>query len=68
MKNNKKTCFDGKETETKPSMCGKIKPVLKKRGSEIPRQKQPPNVLFPSSPNSTCRSFSRQHEKTMGIK
>jgi hypothetical protein len=46
MKNNKKTCFDGKETETKPSMCGKIKPVLKKRGSEIPRQKQPPNVLF----------------------
>jgi hypothetical protein len=29
--------LDGKEIETKLSMCGKIKPVLKKRGSELPR-------------------------------
>jgi len=32
-----KTCFDNKEIETKPCMCGKIKPVLKERGSELPR-------------------------------
>jgi hypothetical protein len=34
-----KTCFDNKETETKPRMCGKIKPVLKERSSELLRQK-----------------------------
>jgi hypothetical protein len=31
--------LDGKEKGTKPSMCGKIKHVLKERGSELPRQK-----------------------------
>jgi hypothetical protein len=41
-----KTCFDSKETETKPSMCGKIKPVLKERGSELPKQKSSRRYAF----------------------
>jgi hypothetical protein len=31
--------LDGKETKTKPSMCGKFKPVLMERGLELLRQK-----------------------------
>jgi hypothetical protein len=39
--------LDGKETYTKTSMCGNIKPVLEERGSKLPRQKSSrPDVLF----------------------
>jgi hypothetical protein len=29
----------GKEPESKPSICRKIKPILREKGSELPRQK-----------------------------
>jgi len=35
-KNNKDILY-GKETISSPSMCGKIKPVLKEKGSELSR-------------------------------
>jgi hypothetical protein len=38
-KHKNKNMLYGKEPESKPSMCGKIKPVLGERGSELPRQK-----------------------------
>jgi hypothetical protein len=45
-KNNKDMLME-KEMTSSPSIYGKIKPVFRKRGLEIPRQKkQPPDVLL----------------------
>jgi hypothetical protein len=38
--------LDDKETESKPSMCGKIKPVLKERGLESLKQKSSRPTYF----------------------
>jgi len=48
--------------QTPPSMCGKIKPVHTKGLEFTGTEKQEVDVLFLSSPNSTCRTFSRQQE------
>jgi hypothetical protein len=40
----------GKEPESKPSMCGKIKPVLKERLRITKIEKQQLDVLILSSP------------------
>jgi len=49
--------------QTLPSMCDKIKPVHTKGLEFTKTEKQQPDVLFQSSPNSTCKKFSRQQEK-----
>jgi hypothetical protein len=52
--------------QTPPSMYDKIKSVHMK-GSEITKtEKQQPDVLFLSSPNSTFKNFLRQQEKNVG--
>jgi membrane protease subunit (stomatin/prohibitin family) len=55
-------------TQTLPSMCDKIKHVHTKGLEFTNTEKQQPDVLFLSSPNSTGRNFSRQQEKIWGIK
>jgi hypothetical protein len=51
----------GKEPESNLSMCGKIKPVPRERGSEFTKtEKLPPNVLFLSSPSNTYRNFPQE--------
>jgi hypothetical protein len=54
--------------QTLPSMCDKIKLGHMKGLEFIKTEKQQPNVLFLSFPNSTCRNFSRQQERIWGIK
>jgi hypothetical protein len=52
--------------QTPPSMYDKIKSVHMK-GSELTKtEKQQPDVLFLSSPNSTFKNFLRQQEKNVG--
>jgi hypothetical protein len=35
-KKTRKTCFNDKENKPTPSMCGKIKPIHKEKGSKLP--------------------------------
>jgi len=58
-----KTCFDGKEIETKPSMCGKIKPVLKERGSELLRQKSSRPMCFFCHPQIVPAEVSQDNKR-----
>jgi len=49
--------------QTLPSMCDKIKHVHMK-GLEFTKiEKQQLDVLFLSSPNSTCRNFLKQQKR-----
>jgi len=66
---NNKTCFDRKETEPKPCMCGKIKPVLKERGLELPRQKSSRPMCFLCHLQIVLvEVFQDNTRKIMGIK
>jgi len=40
--------------------------LFTRKVQNLPRQKKKYDVLFLSSPNSTCRTFSRQQEKIWG--
>jgi hypothetical protein len=47
-------------------MCGKIKPVLRERGLEIPRQKS--SMLYLSSPKKKyLQKFLKTTRENMGI-
>jgi hypothetical protein len=49
-----------------PSMCGKIKPVLRGRGLEIPRQES--SMLYLSSPKKKyLQKFLKTTRENMGI-
>jgi hypothetical protein len=64
-----KTCLQGKETISNPSMWGKIKPVLRERGSELPRKKSShPTCFFYHPHKIPAEIFSRQQKKILGIK
>jgi hypothetical protein len=53
----------------KTSMCGKIKPVLKERGSKLPRQKSNCPTWFFCHPQIVPTEVSQDNtRKTMGIK
>jgi hypothetical protein len=55
--------LDGKETETKLSMCGKIKPVFKERGSELPRQKSIRPTCFFCHPQIVPEEVSKKQQE-----
>jgi hypothetical protein len=59
----------GKELESKPSMCGKIKPILRERGSELPRQKSShPTCFFCHPYQITVEIFPRDNKRKYGDK
>jgi hypothetical protein len=53
----------GKEPESKPSMCGKIKPVLRDRGPELPRQKSSRPTCFFCHPHQIPVEIYPQENK-----
>jgi len=58
-----KTCFYDKETETKPSMCGKIIYVLKEGCLELPRQKSSCLTCFICHPQIVPAEVSQGNKK-----
>jgi hypothetical protein len=65
-KNNKDILY-GKETISSPSMCGKIKPILKEKGSELSREKSSRPMCFFCHPHKVpAEIFSTQQEKIWG--
>jgi hypothetical protein len=59
----------GKEPESKPSMCGKIEPVIRERDPELPRQKSNRPTCFFCHPHQIpTEIFSRQQNKIVGDK
>jgi hypothetical protein len=64
-KNNKDMLW-GKETIYSPSMWGKIKPVLKERGLEIPRQKSSRSTYFICHPQKIFAEVSQDNKRKYG--
>jgi hypothetical protein len=62
--------LEGKESESNMSMCGKIKHVLKERGSELPNQKSSRPTCFFCHPQMVPAEVSQDNtkEKKIGIK
>jgi hypothetical protein len=57
-----------KEPESKPSKCGKIKPVLRERGLEIPRQKSSRSFFFCHPNQIPGEILLKKTRENMGIK
>jgi hypothetical protein len=55
--------LEGKESESNMSMCGKIKHVLKERGSELPNQKSSRPTCFFCHPQMVPAEVSQDNTK-----
>jgi hypothetical protein len=59
----KKQILQRSRNKTKPSMCGKIKPVLREKGSKLPIQKSSRPTCFLCHPQIVPAELSQEQQE-----